>query len=99
MAGSVCFDLVFNNFVDGAVGFVDGWFVAGFDVDGPFCFVDEGVVVTAEQGAGVHGGRAAVFPMLAAAKDVVIASRHETAGLQWRVGSATLRRSEQLAPF
>ena len=65
MAGSVCFDLVFNDLVGGAVGLVDGWFVAGFYVDGPFCFVDEGVVVTAEQGAVVDAGRAVVFPMLA----------------------------------
>ena len=47
LAGSVCCHLVFDDFVDGAVGFVDGWFLAGFDVYRPFCFVDERVVVSA----------------------------------------------------
>ena len=36
---------------------------------------------------------------LPAAKDVVEASRYQIARLQWRVESATLRKSGQLAPF
>ena len=36
---------------------------------------------------------------LPAAKNVVKASRHEIARLQWRVESATLRKPQQLAPF
>ena len=57
--------LVFADCVGGAVGFVDGWFVAGFDVYGPFCFVDEAVVMSAEQGAVVDAGWPVVFPVLA----------------------------------
>ena len=47
LAGSVFCHLLFDDFVDGSVGFADDWFAAGFDVYRPFCFVDEGVVVTA----------------------------------------------------
>ena len=57
--------LIFANCVAAAVGFVDGWFVAGFDVYGPFCFVDEAVVVAAEQGAVVDAGGPVMFPVLA----------------------------------
>ena len=57
--------LVFADGVGGAVGFVDGGFVAGFDVDKPFGFVDEAVVVPAEQGAVVDAGWPVVFPVLA----------------------------------
>ena len=47
LAGSVCCHLVFDDFADGSVGFVDGWFLAGFDSYRPFFFVDERVVASA----------------------------------------------------